>query len=153
MASLLFCTACKTTTILEYPDEKRSMGFEIRLPHGWKYGKADGWDSFVGLVVGKGVSLNFDMSSDGYANSLDRSASDSIEQIPWRQIASIDTVDGFYRKIILPDHIVEGLTGIYLQDLQSSLNFNLYGYDLSAKDQRRACRSFRTIKIIRSRAD
>jgi hypothetical protein len=61
----------------------------------------------------------------------------------------IDTVGGYYRKIIRPKKDMKGITGIYFQDLNSTFNFNLAGKDLSVENQERAIEAFKTIKIKR----
>ncbi len=44
--------------------------FKISVPPNWKYQQQQGIDSFVGEIKGPGVSLSFDFSGMGYANSL-----------------------------------------------------------------------------------
>ena len=61
----------------------------------------------------------------------------------------IDTIGGYYRKILKPRNGTEGMTGVYFQDLKSSFNFNLVGKNLSIKNQEKAVNAFRTIKIKR----
>jgi hypothetical protein len=44
--------------------------FEIEVPQNWKHKEKRGYDSFVGLIKGKDIKLNYDWSTMGYANSL-----------------------------------------------------------------------------------
>lgn len=61
----------------------------------------------------------------------------------------IDTIGGYYRKIITPKNGFDGMTGVYFQDLKSNFNFNLVGENLSKENQERAVSAFNTIKIRR----
>jgi len=61
----------------------------------------------------------------------------------------IDTIGFYHRKIINPKNGIEGMTGVYFQDLNSSFNFNLVGKNLSVENQERAIEAFKTIKIKR----
>jgi hypothetical protein len=61
----------------------------------------------------------------------------------------IDTIGGYYRKIVKPKNGIDGMTGVYFQDLESSFNFNLVGENLSKENQERALQAFKTIKIKR----
>ena len=60
----------------------------------------------------------------------------------------IDTVGTYKRKIITPLQGT-GTTGIYLEDLTSSFNFNLVGSNLNLENQERALKAFKSIKIKR----
>ena len=59
----------------------------------------------------------------------------------------IDTINGFYRKIVKPKSGNNGITGVYFQDLNSNYNFNLFGKNLSTENQEKAIEAFKTIKI------
>lgn len=61
----------------------------------------------------------------------------------------IDTIDHYYRKLIRPRMGRSGMTGIYLEDLTSRFNFNLFGENLSLENQERAIKAFKSIKIKR----
>lgn len=60
---------------------------------------------------------------------------------------TVDTVSSYIRKIIRPKEGYGGMTGIYLEKINSGSNFNLYGYNLSRSNQEKAIRAFKTIKI------
>jgi len=62
----------------------------------------------------------------------------------------VDTLGEYYRKIIRPKNGVEGMTGVYFQDLNSDFNFNLVGENLSIENQQKAIEAFKSIKIKRS---
>lgn len=61
----------------------------------------------------------------------------------------VDTIAGYYRKIIYPKNGFEGMTGVYFRDLNSNFNFNLVGKNLSIENQQKAIEAFKTIKIKR----
>jgi hypothetical protein len=53
--------------------EWKTLEFEsflIDVPDTWEYQSAQGIDSFVGHIVGPGIKLVFDLSSQGYADPL-----------------------------------------------------------------------------------
>lgn len=55
--------------------------FKISIPKNWKYQKIQGEDSFVGEIVGPNVTLYFDCSGMGYANSLMLSEEEYLGQL------------------------------------------------------------------------
>lgn len=60
----------------------------------------------------------------------------------------VDTVGYYKRKIILPkENQKEGMTGIYLKDLTSLLNFQINGSNLPKDVQAQAIEAFESIKI------
>lgn len=70
------------------------------------------------------------------------------EEIRNHQI-QIDTVGNYKRKVVRPKDGIKGMTGVYLEDLNSDFNFNLVGRNLSINDQERAIKAFETIKMKR----
>ncbi|MEM6378853.1 MAG: hypothetical protein AAF705_11585, partial [Bacteroidota bacterium] len=61
----------------------------------------------------------------------------------------VDTINGYYRKIIQPKEGSIGMTGIYFKDLNSSFDFNMTGDSLSKENQEKAIAAFKTITIKR----
>ncbi|WNJ20279.1 hypothetical protein [Pontibacter sp. G13] len=87
------------------------------------------------------------------ATLLHRDTTKTIEiEIPAEILnytCSIDTVDGYYRKIVQPKVGIKGTTGIYIQALNDSYNFNLWGKDLNPQEQAQAIEAFEGIQIRR----
>lgn len=78
--------------------------FEIEVPEGWEYKKEQGFDSFVGRIIGDSINLSFDYSEMGYANSLIMSKEDYFEN--WKSKSYMNpylqmTTDTFYTSIDL----------------------------------------------------
>lgn len=44
--------------------------FTIEIPDSWEYQPVQGFDSFIGNIVGPGIRFSFDYSTQGYSNSL-----------------------------------------------------------------------------------
>lgn len=59
----------------------------------------------------------------------------------------MDTLGQYKRKIIYPRKNKAGMTGIYIEDLNSDFNFNMVGFDLSIENQKKAIAAFKTIEI------
>jgi len=59
----------------------------------------------------------------------------------------IDTTASYIIKTIWPQTPGNGTTGIYMKSRNSSLNFNMQGTDLSADEQAKALKAFKTIKL------
>lgn len=114
------------------------QAFSISIPKQWHYRKEQGIDSFVGEISGPKVSLFFDYSDMGYAGHLDESLEENIH---------IDSTNNFVTKIIWPKIIGKGITGIYIHSRKSSLNFQMNGKNLSARDQELALKAFKTIQL------
>ena len=113
--------------------------FSISIPKQWHYQEEQGEDSFVGEIVGPKIILNFDYSAMGYANHFeDFSTEENIQ---------IDSTNKFVTKIIWPKIIGKGITGIYIHSLNSNLNFQMNGENLTSKDQKLALQAFKTIKL------
>lgn len=79
---------------------------------------------------------------------------DSIIFVPIRIPQSIkthdlrmDTTDQFIVKTISPKAGETGITGMYYKSRTSALNFNIKGDELSASDQEKALKAFKTIKL------
>src|SRR5690606_5401378 len=53
-----------------------------------------------------------------------------------RQIKKWDTISGYFSKIVSPRNPGDGVTGIYIDSLNSDkIRFNLYGIDLKPKNE------------------
>jgi len=60
---------------------------------------------------------------------------------------SIDTTAQYIVKTVWPKVGETGTTGIYFKSRTSALNFNMQGTDLSADEQQKALKAFKTIKL------
>jgi hypothetical protein len=59
--------------------------FKISVPKEWHYKKVQGEDSFVGEINGSNVSIHFDFSNSGYANSLIPTEQEYIKKGEWNK--------------------------------------------------------------------
>src|SRR5690625_4740972 len=59
----------------------------------------------------------------------------------------IDTLGNFYRKIIYPKKSGEGITGLYLKDLKSNLNFQISSENLDIDTQNQFINMIKTLKL------
>jgi len=82
--------------------------------------------------------LSFDCSSMGYANHLD-------DEDAKTHNFKIDTNGNYITKTIWPKITGKGMTGIFIHSRSSNFDFQMNGYDLSAKDERSALIAFKTI--------
>ena len=62
-----------------------------------------------------------------------------------KQNFKIDTTEKYIVKTIWTKKASDGLTGIFVRSRKSSFNFKMSAYNLSAKDQELALKSFKTI--------
>ena len=62
-----------------------------------------------------------------------------------QQNFKIDTTEKYIVKTIWTKKASDGLTGIFVRSRKSSFNFKMSAYNLSAKDQELALKSFKTI--------
>lgn len=141
---LTFCTINTRNSATYIIDTGR---FQIEVPSNWKYVKQQGIDSFVGLIEGPGVALDFDYSERHYANDLTLTKAD----FPENYHIELDTIENRYlRKIIFPEkRMKNGITGVYFEDLKGPFNFNIYGRNLAPTAQEKALTAFKTVKINR----
>lgn len=60
---------------------------------------------------------------------------------------SIDTLKGFYRKIIYPKKTGDGITGLYMKDLNSDLDFQISAENLNKETQEEFLKTLGTLKL------
>jgi|SRR5690606_6031842 len=171
---LFFVISCannkKETHILDF---KR---FTIEVPKNWKKIKLKGIDSQVGGIISNdNDTMFFDLGMyswdlDNYEKSImPRSVWDSLKknipiidssnyiivedyevdlEIYRTQDTKWDTIDGYLAKMIFPIHTGKGLSGIYIDSLNSDkIRFNLYGIDLKPKNEKLFLEAIQTIKF------
>jgi hypothetical protein len=59
--------------------------FKISIPNEWNYNKVQGEDSFIGEINGPNVSIHFDFSNSGYANSLIPTEQEYLKKEEWNK--------------------------------------------------------------------
>ena len=62
---------------------------------------------------------------------------------------SIDTIGQYSRRIITPKPSGLGITGVYIEDLESSFNFQMNGKNLTVAEQDNAIMAYKSIKFNR----
>ena len=88
-------------------------GVSLRLPPGWQLNELQGWDSYVGEIVGGDARLGFDFG--WYSRPL-------VEDDDPKYIVTYEEIGGLRAKLVLPRGEGEGLmTGVYFEDFDSDL--------------------------------
>jgi hypothetical protein len=131
--------ANETPTSWQFID---ANSFTLSLPPGWKFNKLQGIDSYVGEFVGDGAKLSFDYG--WYSNSL-------VDDNDPKHVVTYETIGGYRAKIVVPEVVGNGMTGVYFGDLGGDegqkIRFQISGYNLTASQQETALKIFRTLKF------
>jgi len=165
LISLFFVISCsnnkKETHILDF---KR---FTIEVPKNWKKIKLKGIDSQVGGIISNdNDTMFFDLGMYSWdlkqiellnnsimipkesENPFESIDSALLIQDSLRQIKKWDTISGYFSKIVSPRNPGDGVTGIYIDSLNSDkIRFNLYGIDLKPKNEEILLEAIQTIKF------
>lgn len=97
-------------------------------------------------------NIHTDKDSIGYYAVLKRSNISKIIRIQFpceieNHYFKIDTLNEYYRKVIYPKKTGNGMTGLYIKDLNSNLDFQISAKDLDEKTQKEFLQSLETIKL------
>ena len=123
-------------------------GVSLRLPPGWQLNELQGWDSYVGEIVGGGARLGFDFG--WYSRAL-------VEDDDPKYIVTYEEIGGLRAKLVLPRGEGEGLmTGVYFEDFDSDLaipsqnRLQMSGLGLTPYQRETTLAIFRTIRLLAS---
>ncbi|WDF45189.1 hypothetical protein PQ459_09790 [Chryseobacterium sp. KACC 21268] len=153
--------------------------FQVQVPRHWKELKVIPYDSNAGIIVTKNKdSIHFDYGM--YSNSLEENPI-IIDRIFLKEILSqdpkIDTsdfiivkstknvnredyikskisyknIDGYKAKVLIPKKIGKGITGIYIDKIETELHgevkFNFMGENLTKETQTELLKAVTTLKF------
>lgn len=155
--------------------------FQIQTPRHWKDLKLDACDSNAGIIVTKNLdSIHFDYGM--YSNSLDenpiiidrRYLKEILSQDPkidtsdfiivktteninkedyLKSKISYKSIDGYKAKILIPKKIGKGITGVYIDkietDLHGEVKFNFMGENLTKETQTELLTAINTLKFTK----
>lgn len=62
--------------------------FSLQVPNNWNYHEQRGIDSFVGMIKGPGIEIEFDYSEFGYASNLVETESEYLENRLWMPLCT-----------------------------------------------------------------
>ena len=123
-------------------------GVSLRLPPGWQLNELQGWDSYVGEIVGGGARLGFDFG--WYSRPL-------VEDDDPKYIVTYEEIGGLRAKLVLPRGEREGLMiGVYFEDFDSDLaipsqnRLQMSGLGLTPYQRETTLAIFRTIRPLAS---
>lgn len=116
--------------------------FTVSLPSDWKFNTRQGIDSYVAEFIGDGVTLNFDYG--WYSNPL------ADENDP-DHIVTHEIIDGKKARMVVPKKGVNGMTGVYFEDVGDGMNrLQISGNNLTLSQQDVVLQIFRTIQFSES---
>lgn len=153
--------------------------FEVQVPRHWKELKLDACDSNARIIVTKNLdSIHFDHGM--YSNPLEenpliidrRNLKEILSQDPKTDTSefvivkstknvnredyikskiSYKNIDGYKAKVLIPKKIGKGITGIYIDKIETELHgevkFNFMGEDLTKETQAELLRAINTLKF------
>ncbi len=120
-------------------------GFSLRLPDGWELRETKPLDSYVGELVGDGVTLRFDYGRFSAMLNPD-SRPETIYVLVYEDIG------GYEAKLVIPLDPSGGLTGVHFRAIDG-LRLTIVGKDLTPEQQRTAFAIFRSIRSANRAAD
>ena len=125
---------------VDVPGWPGQPGFSLQLPHGWELNELQGFDSYVGEVIGDGVRLSFDYGESPW--DLDMAAGPPhLYSVLYRDVG------GFEAKLITSMVPGEGYTGVYFADLGGP-SLNLVGEHLTTEQRETAFGVFGSIRLL-----
>ena len=132
-------------TLAAAPGLADQPGFSLRLPTGWELRETRPLDSYVGELVGDGVTLRFDYGR--FSPSLDPAGDPENTYV-----LRYEFIGGYEAKLVIPLDRSGGLTGVHFRAMDG-LRLTLWGRDLTPEQQRTACAIFRSIRSSSQIAD
>ena len=125
-------------TLVNVPGWDRQPGFYLRIPPGWRVIQKQGIDSYVGEVLGDGVTLHFDYGGFSWGP-------DPADDPEHDYAVVYEDIGGVEGKLLIPVDSSGGFTGVYFERLDGP-SLNLVGHDLTPEQQRTAITIFRSIR-------
>jgi hypothetical protein len=112
--------------------------FSVSLPPNWELKELQGTDSYVGEIVGDGVTLHFDFG--WYSDPL------SPENYPGHTRTG-ETIDGKRATIVVPNGGGNGVTGVHFPDLGGKTRLTMSGQNVAASQRNTVLKIFRSIRF------